>query len=331
VSGRVVARALAGILVSALAILLVGQAADIPAAIGRVAGVDVRFLAFPAMVFVLQMWVRSVRWAIVLSAVQPVRISGRMALWPTTAGYLGNTILPVRLGEVVRIVLVARRTPVTATAATASVVIERVIDLLALLTFATAAYGAMGSIGWLPFIGMLALLVIAILGLRATTSVVAWVPKRLPVRVRDVLTRLLEAFGSTGPLAVVSAWAMGLTAWVLDALVMYLCADALGIEISPAAAILISAGGALGAALPAAAAALGTYELGAVAVGALVGIAADEALQIALLGHLVGIVTLLGMGVVGIVLTSVVPGARGSGAREPVAADAPAGSEGHAA
>ena len=90
---------------------------------------------------------------------QPGRISARAALWPTTAGYLGNVVLPARLGEVIRIVLISRRTPVTATAATASVLIERVVDLLALLAFAAAAYGAVGAIGWLPLAGMLVLLV----------------------------------------------------------------------------------------------------------------------------------------------------------------------------
>ena len=86
----------------------------------------------------------------------------------------------------------------------------------------------------------------------------------------------------------------------------------------PATAILISAGGALGAALPAAAAAFGTYELGAVTVAGLVGIPADEALQVALLSHVLGVVTILAMGVVGIVIASLDAGRPATAAREPV-------------
>ena len=51
-------------------------------------------------------------------------------------------------------------------------------------------------------------------------------------------------------------------------------------------------------------ASFGTYELGAVTVAAIVGIPADNALQVALMSHVLGVVTILGMGVIGIVLTS---------------------------
>ena len=169
--------------------------------------------------------------------------------------------------------LISRRTPVTATAATASVLIERVVDLLALLAFAAAAYGAdrRDRLAAVRRNARVARRVRA----RCFGRRDGWpphVPARLPARVRDVLVRLLGAFRATGPSAIVLAWLLSLLAWLVDALVIYLCAGALGIAVSPAAAILISAGGALGAALPAAAAAFGTYELGAVTVATFVGI-----------------------------------------------------------
>lgn len=315
---RIVARALVGIAVSATAVLLVAQTADIPSALARVASVDVRWLAVPALVVAAQLWVRATRWAILLSAVQPSHIGTRTALWPTTAGYLGNVVLPARLGEVIRIVLISRRTPVTATAATASVLIERVVDLLALLAFAAAAYGAVGAIGWLPLAAMLVLLVAFGLVLRTAGWLASRVPAGLPARVRDVAVRLLGAFHATGLPAVALAWLVSLLAWLMDAMTVYLCAGALGTEISPAAAILISAGGALGAALPAAAAAFGTYELGAVTVASLVGTPVDEALQVALMSHVLGVVMILAMGVVGIVLASLDAGRTATAAREPV-------------
>ena len=302
---RVVLRALGGIAVSALAILLVAQTADIPSAVTKVANVDARWLALPALVIVAQMWVRAARWAILLRAVQTVPINTRAAMWPTTAAYLGNAVLPARLGEVVRIVLISRRTRVTATAATASILIERVVDLLALLAFAAAAYGAVGAIGWLPLAGMLVLLAVFGLVLRTTGRLAGHVPVRLPARFHDVVVRLLGAFHATRPTAIGLAWLVSLLAWVLDAVTIFLCAGALGIPISPAAAILISAGGAVGGILPAASASFGTYELGAVTVATIVGIPADDALQVALMAHVLSVVTILLMGVGGIVLTSI--------------------------
>jgi uncharacterized protein (TIRG00374 family) len=327
VNRRILGRTLLGIVVSTTAILLVAQSADIPAALARMAIVDLRLLAFPALVVAAQMWVRAWRWAILLSAAQPAQIPVRAALWPTAGGYLGNVVLPGRLGEVVRIVLISRGTPVTATAATASVLVERVVDLLALLAFATASYGAVGAIGWLPLLGMLALLLGFGLVLRISSWLAERVPASLPARVRDVLVRFLKALHGTGPVPIAQAWLISLLAWLMDAVTVYLCAVALGVTISPATAILLSAGAALGAALPAAAAAFGTYELGAVAIAALVGVPADDALRVALMSHVLGVVVILALGVVGIVATSIDPRRGTTVARERVEAPPDLGGE----
>jgi hypothetical protein len=136
VTRRVVFRALAGVAESALAIVLVAQSSEIPSALTKVADVDMRWLAY--RLFDRRPDVgprRSLghppdggradppqhpggdvahdralpgqhRAAILLTAVGPIHLSTRAAMWPTTARYLGNTVLPARLGEVVRIVLI---------------------------------------------------------------------------------------------------------------------------------------------------------------------------------------------------------------------------------
>jgi glycosyltransferase 2 family protein len=302
---RIVLRVLGGIAVSAVAVFLVARSADLPSTIGKVAGVDLRMLALPVAVIVAQMWVRALRWAILLRAAQPYPVSTREALWPTVAGYLGNTVLPARAGEIIRIVLISRRTPVTATAATASVLIERIVDILALLAFAAAAYGPVGALGWLPLVGMLVLLAAFGLGLRIAGWLSAHVPASLPARLRDVAVRFLDVFHATRPTAIVLAWLVSLVAWLLDAAILFLCARALGIELAPAAAVLLSAGGALGGVLPAASASFGTYELGAITMAGIVGIPVDQALQVSLMSHVLGVVSILVMGVIGIVATSI--------------------------
>ncbi len=304
---RVAARALAGIAVSVLACLLVAQTADVPAALGRVLNVDARLLVLPILIVAVQLWIRSVRWAILLSAVGPVALGPRQVVGPLAAGYLGNTVLPGRLGEVVRIVLVVRRTGVPGTAATASVVLERAIDLLALLAIATAASGVIGATGWLPFAAMLGLLVALGLALPAAGWIAAHVPGGLPERARDVLVRFVGAFGLARPPVVVRAWLLSLLAWSCDALVVWLCAQALGIPIPPGVAILIASGAAVGAALPGAAGYVGTYELGATTMAAFAGVPPAEALQIALLAHAIAVIPLAIAGLGAVVVMSLVP------------------------
>ncbi len=226
---RVFLRALAGIAVSAFAILLVAQTADIPAAIARIAAVDARWLVLPALVLIVQMWVRAVRWAIILSAVQPVPITGRMALWPTIAGYLGNIALPARLGEVIRIVLISRRwTPVTATGATASVLIERRWTSSRSSPWRPRRTGRSG-----PSAGCRSSLgddrPARGLRCRAPGHRLAGGTRAHPGSRRASATSWCACsrrFGATGPSAVLRAWVVSLLAWLFDALVIYFGARA---------------------------------------------------------------------------------------------------------
>ena len=193
---RLLARIAVGVAVSAVALLLVAQSADIPSALGRVLAVDPRWLILPVLVVMVQLGIRSVRWAALLTAVGPRPVRARQAVGPLAVGYLGNTVLPARLGEVVRIVLISRRASVPATPATASVVVERAVDLIALLTVATAAAGLSGATGWLPFAGVLVLLVAISVLLPLASRIADRLPARLPARPRDILDRLLRAFAA---------------------------------------------------------------------------------------------------------------------------------------
>lgn len=306
-STRTLLRAVLGVAVSAVALVLVGQGADIPAAIGGVLTVDPRWLVLPIAVVIVQLGIRSVRWAVLLTAVGPLRLGARDVVGPLAAGYLGNTVLPARLGEVVRIVLISRRTAEPATAATASVVVERVVDLIALLAVATVASALMGTTGWLPFAGMLALLGAIGVTLPLAAPIADRLPNSLPERARGVLDRFLRAFAAAHPPVILRAWLLSLLAWSCDVLVVWLCALALGIAISPGTAALIAAGAAVGAALPAAAGYLGTYELGAMTMAAIAGVPADEALQIALLAHAIAVLPLALVGLISVVVMIIVP------------------------
>jgi uncharacterized membrane protein YbhN (UPF0104 family) len=91
--------------------------------------------------------------------------------------------------------------------------------------------------------------------------------------------------------------------------------------VSPTLAALLSAGAALAAALPAAAGALGTYELGAVAAAATMGVSADAALQVALLAHLVAFATIALLGATGGVVVMVQPSIAQVGNKDTLPAD----------
>ncbi|RMF57079.1 MAG: UPF0104 family protein, partial [Calditrichaeota bacterium] len=77
------------------------------------------------------LWLRGVRWQVVL---KPIRSVAAGSLFQViSVAEMGNYILPSRLGEIIRVVLVARREGISKSAALASVAVDRFLDLLALL------------------------------------------------------------------------------------------------------------------------------------------------------------------------------------------------------
>jgi uncharacterized protein (TIRG00374 family) len=80
---------------------------------------------------VVVLWARTLRWRILLRPVGEVPLS---ALWSATViGFGAGGVLPLRLGELVRPALIARKTGVKMSAALSSIVLERLFDTLIVL------------------------------------------------------------------------------------------------------------------------------------------------------------------------------------------------------
>lgn len=80
---------------------------------------------------VLTFVVRAERWKYLLEPLGPTRF--RTVFRTTVIGFAASAVLPARAGEVIRPYLLARQEGLSATAAFATIVVERVLDLLAVL------------------------------------------------------------------------------------------------------------------------------------------------------------------------------------------------------
>ena len=92
--------------------------------------------------------VRALRWQYLLAPIGPTRFS--TAFRTTVIGFAATFLLPARAGEVIRPYLLARREGLNATAAFATIILERLLDLITvLLLFAwfvlTAAPGTVSG------------------------------------------------------------------------------------------------------------------------------------------------------------------------------------------
>jgi uncharacterized protein (TIRG00374 family) len=104
------------------------------AEVGRsIASADPLFLAGACLVALLAYWLRALRWQFILLPVKRVRHSS--VLLTTAVGYAALSLLPARMGDLIRPLLLARREKFPASASLASILTERVFDLWSVVFF----------------------------------------------------------------------------------------------------------------------------------------------------------------------------------------------------
>jgi uncharacterized membrane protein YbhN (UPF0104 family) len=276
-----------GILISAGAVLLLATTVDLRSALGVLANAQWPPLAVALLVIAVQLTIRAFRWRLLLPSRADGRRPATLHLVPVLlVGYLGNSVLPARLGELIRAYLVTRRERVLGAGALGSVVVERVIDVATLAVIAAMAAVLAAAPAWIvqgaAIAGGIGLAVLAVLMLGG----VAWLAARLPA---SSARRFLESFaqfaGRQPPVTIAVAAALSCVAWGLDAAIFFLVGQSLGLGLGYPTALLIGAVTVLGTAIPSAPAYIGTFELAAVAAGGALGLPSDRALALAVASH----------------------------------------------
>jgi len=264
--------------------------------------------------------VRLLRWGILVRAVAPV--PSRKILTVGSIGFMAIDLLPVRLGEFVRPVLLQRRAGVPLGAGMATIVAERILDLIAVQL---ALFLALASADLPPLhvplfertvdLGVegraIALAALALLGLPAFILVFAGdrglavlrfatglLPQRLGSLALSLVGSFQDALGRIGqPVALAQAGVLTLIAWTLNVLVLWALLFALNINsLGFAEATVVMLVVAVCIMLPAPAGGLGVFEAGGVAGLLLYGIAQAQAGAFAVSLHAihVGVIVVIG-------------------------------------
>jgi uncharacterized protein (TIRG00374 family) len=308
-----------GLFASAVALWLVLRAVDVGASMALLSRATPLPLIGVLGVLATQVLLRAFRWPLLLPATPGggnVRV--RRVVPVLLVGYLGNAVLPVRLGEPIRALLVARRESLHAAEAFGSVVLERVIDTATLAIVAFVAAFALGAPNWIvrgtavaAMAGIALTAALITVGVGTLVRLAHRVARHLPGanRAEPILARLDDfARGIDRPsrsrvmlLAVTVSWAC----WMLDAVTFSLVARSLGISINPMAALLIAAVTVLGTALPSAPGYVGTFELAAATTAGTLGVAAAPALALAVLAHVLMVLPVAVGGAVSLVAMDV--------------------------
>ncbi len=273
-------RALAGALVLALAIGWLVRVVDGPALgeVGRAVWAAPLALAAALVGYTAAFAVRSWTW--------------RRELPPLTLGQswaaihvslLGNHVLPLRLGEILRVTSVLRRTALASRPVISSVVLLRLGDLLALLVVAAVST----PVALVAIVGVVGAIGVGVVLTMALGGAWWWV-----ARMASEVDAAQEIRRPDLPVAVATV-----AAWLLEASVLFAVAQSAGLPVTVWQAVGVTAITVFAQVVAVTPGGFGTYEAAGTAALVALGFPAAEAFAVVLLTHGVKTVYSLVVGV----------------------------------
>lgn len=284
---------LLGLLVSAGLLVYFFRDVDLRVIASHLQGTLWSFLALSVILNTVSLWMRAWRWGFLFPpGPRPTHLFRALLV-----GYMGNNLLPLRAGELVRIYVASRHGPRFWTTF-ATVVVERVLDGLAVGLIVAGLLLVVplpGEVRW-PILVFLGIEVVAmgLLALIATAPGVCrvlietlfrrvgWVERRL----LDLLATMTEGLrglrapGHTLPIVLSSVGV-----WLLFALSVWTALHAAHLDLPLLAAFTVLAFLGLGVSLPSSPGFVGIVQAATVLALALFAVPRTEALSFSLLLH----------------------------------------------
>jgi uncharacterized membrane protein YbhN (UPF0104 family) len=228
---------------------------------------------------------RAVAWRMLLASDGPgvIRLFGFLQV-----ALLANHLFPTKVGELVRVGLLAR-TGLPLALAAGSTVVARLLDLGALCVLAVAWAPLAGGSAGTAFAGLalpILLLLVAGAGLHAlSTGRLDWFWARCPTRLAGPARQAEEVIRAIPLRRSVSALAVTLPSWTLEALALWAVAQAAGMALSLPLAVTATAFTIAFQGFQVTPGGLGFYEASLTAVLALHGLDPGSALALAVATH----------------------------------------------
>ncbi len=271
---------------------------------------DVRyaFLVPSLMLLVAALWVRSLRWGIILS---PMEHIPQKKLFPITCvGFMAIAIIPMRIGEFVRPYLVSRESRVSFSPALAGIFVERVIDSFAILVILFLVVMGMSLPGWVIKAGygfftffLIILLTVCFLYFSKGFHLTLMAPilRRLPASAREKAEGMVRSFadglsilGSLRRLAYILF--LSFCMWGMSGVTIYCIFGLLHLDLSLQSAFVVLLITIIGISLPAAPGLIGNFQFACILALSLFGVPKDSALVFSMIYYFIAIGMQVGLG-----------------------------------
>jgi uncharacterized protein (TIRG00374 family) len=286
--------------ISAVCIVLLLRSVDLSKTGQTFAQADPFWIAVALATIGGSLWMRVWKWQLLF--LPDDRVGFRNAGAACLVGYMFNTVLPGRVGELARVALIGQSEGVSAGRGLGTIVIEKILDVLMLLVILGALTLFVPLPGWVVTAGVtasvtfgaVAVVFFALSGARST--VVAWVARRvdsLPVFNRVQPSRLADTLlGASRSLSrppLLGLQILGtVVLWLFAAGTALATLRAFHVDVPLAAALLLLVTTNLGMTVPSAPGYIGVYHAIAVLTLGLFGVDPAPALSVAIVLHALG-------------------------------------------
>jgi uncharacterized protein (TIRG00374 family) len=271
-----------GLAISGLALWLTLRGKDLGAIWAEMRGADYRYLLAYLPILLGIHLARTVRWGLLLRPVAKIPFARLNAV--SAVGLMGLSLLPFRLGEFTRPILIAERPTLRTSAALSSIVVERAADgvftglvlVLALLGLPDSTPGIRilrigGMLVTAAFATVIVFLVFAYRSRATAVSLVARLLRPISARAAERVAGMLDAFIHglrvlPGGRSVAAFFGLTAAYWAMNAFGMAVLAAGFGFRLGALEACILLGVLVVGIMIPAGPGMIGTFQ-GAIAVG----------------------------------------------------------------
>ncbi|MFO0728606.1 MAG: lysylphosphatidylglycerol synthase transmembrane domain-containing protein [Myxococcota bacterium] len=262
-----------GLLVSAAAIVILVRSFDVGAAMAALGRADPWWLLAAAIAYTLLFPLRGLRWSRLMAPVKAISVESASLVF--AVGFMANNVMPARLGDVARALVLARREGLSTSTTLANIGLERVFDgltvvgiLLGVLTLAPPGAAWVEDVAW----AMGGLFIVAVAfaaflaraegpALRILRALLSPFPRALSEAVLGIATRLghgLHVLRSGRQ--TLEVLGLSLLVWSLEISVYVLVGKAFGLGVPAHGMALVMCVLTLGLTAPSAPAFVGVFE-----------------------------------------------------------------------
>jgi len=252
--------------------------------------------------------ISAIRWKVILSPSPGLTILDTFSF--ITIGYLANTILPLRLGDLARATLIGRQRQIGISRSLGSMALERLMDIITLLAFILLLTLVMeiphfvqAGLATMTGGALIMLVGVVILSfhrekLPILQRVIGWiVPEHMAARIVTIIDRFSRGLDVIKhPARLIVVFLLSIAAWVVTGFATYIWLQAFNLEIPWFAGIFVLVVVNLGSAIPSSPGYVGVYHYLAVLALSVWGIERSPALAYAIGTHALNMLANVGLG-----------------------------------